>query len=206
MYGRVENTRSSSELQGVGVRFCPRPSRELFKVSFDKGTGELCIPQLTVNNTTETYFRNLVAFEQSQYEKHITSYVILMDSLINTAEDVKLLVKNRIIVNLLGDDHQLVTDLFNNLHKEVIQDSTRFYLAQIRNDLNKYSKDWFHQWSSSCFKSTVILKNKYFSNPWSVSHIIRSCNYSGIPHHCPNCVRTKIIDEQVSCPGVRFNL
>lgn len=165
--GKVEyNTRSSSELQGVGVRFCQPPDEALFEMTFNKDTGELCIPQLTVNDTTETFFRNLIAFEQSQHQRHITSYVTLMDSLINTAEDVKLLIKNGIIVNSLGEDH-LVADLFNNLHKEVIEDGRDFYFADICKDLNEYSKDWVHQWRSSCFHQLNELKNKYFSNPWS---------------------------------------
>lgn len=145
---------------------------ELFQVSFDKKAGLLKLPQLTVNDTTETFFRNLIAFEQCENDdKYITSYIILMDSLINTAEDVELLVEHKIIDNLLGES-QLVADLFNTLYKEVIEDQRKFCFADICNDLDEYSKDWFHQWKSSWFKWKLILENNYFNNPWSVVSFI----------------------------------
>ncbi|KAF1002976.1 UPF0481 protein At3g47200-like [Apium graveolens] len=165
-------TRSTSELQEAGVRFIPLPSGGLFEVLFNKLTGELRIPQLTVNGTTETFFRNVIALEQCLYStKHITSYVIFMDSLINTSKDVDLLVKHKIIDNLLGEE-QLVADLFNNLHKEAVEDQREFYFADTCKDLNEYSKDWFHQWRSSWFKWKLMLRNNYFSNPWSVISFI----------------------------------
>lgn len=163
--GRFEYTRSATELQAAGVRFC-NGMGELFDVSFESGL--LKLPQLTVNDKTETFFRNLIAYEQcGHYEKHITSYIIFMDSLINTAEDVVLLVKKGVIDNLLGEN-QLVADLFNNLYKEVIEEQQDFYFAEICNNLNKYSKDYIHQWNSTWFKWKLILKNEYFSNPWSI--------------------------------------
>ncbi|KAF1002973.1 hypothetical protein AG4045_005140 [Apium graveolens] len=78
-----------------------------------------------------------------------------------------LLVKHKIIDNLLGEE-QLVADLFNNLHKEAVEDQREFYFADTCKDLNEYSKDWFHQWRSSW----LMLQNNYFSNPWSVISFI----------------------------------
>ncbi|KAL8121926.1 UPF0481 protein At3g47200-like [Apium graveolens] len=174
-------TRTTTELQEAGVRFIPQLSGGLFEVSFDKDTGELHIPQLTVNDTTETFFRNLIAFEQCLYsKKHITSYIILMDSLINTAEDVKLLVQNDIFVNSLGEDHQLVADLFNNLHQEVVENERDFYFTDTCSELNEYSKDWYHQWRSSWFEWKLMLKNKYFSNPWSIISFVAATIVVGL--------------------------
>ncbi|WOH08595.1 hypothetical protein DCAR_0728039 [Daucus carota subsp. sativus] len=169
--GRLEYNRSASELRKAGVRF-KYEMGGFFEVSFDKKAGLLKMPQLTVNDTTEAFFRNLIAFEQCENDvKFITSYIIFMDSLINTVEDVELLVKHEIINNLLGED-QLVADLFNNLHKEVIEDQRKFCFADICENLDEYSKDCFHQWKSSWFKWKLILKNDYFSNPWSVVSFI----------------------------------
>ncbi|KAK1390670.1 hypothetical protein POM88_018848 [Heracleum sosnowskyi] len=162
--GRFEYTKSASELWEAGVRF-DRRMGDLFDVSFELGL--LKLPQLTVNDETETFFRNLIAYEQcGHYEKHITSYIIFMDSLINTAEDVDLLVKHGVIDNLLGES-KLVATLFNNLYKEVMEEQKDFYFAEICNDLNKYSKNRIHKWNSKWFRWKLILKEKYFSNPWS---------------------------------------
>ncbi|KAF1002759.1 UPF0481 protein At3g47200-like [Apium graveolens] len=164
--GRFEYNRSASELQAAGVRFDNKQTGDIFDVSFESGM--LKLPQLTVNDKTETFFRNVIAFEQcGHYEKHITSYIIFMDSLINTAEDVKLLVKHGVIDNLLGEN-QLVANLFNNLYKEVVEEQKDFYFAEICNALDEYSKDYIHKWKSRWFKWNLILKNEYFSNPWSM--------------------------------------
>lgn len=66
------------------------------KVSFDKKGGILKLPQLIVNDKTETFFRNLIAYEQNGHNEKYISYVIFMDSLINTVEDVELLMKRNI--------------------------------------------------------------------------------------------------------------
>ncbi|KAK1390675.1 hypothetical protein POM88_018853 [Heracleum sosnowskyi] len=164
--GRCQYTRSASQLHAAGVRF-GHGMGELFEVSFNEKDGLLKLPQLTVNDKTETFFRNLIAFEQcGHYEKHITSYIIFMDSLIDTAEDVELLVDCEVIENLLGENQQ-VADLFNNVYKEVIEEQKDFYFSEICNSLDDYSKDYIHEWNSAWFKWKLILKNEYFSNPWS---------------------------------------
>ncbi|KAI3470056.1 hypothetical protein Pfo_026719 [Paulownia fortunei] len=167
---KFEYTRSATELQEAGVKFRSGKGKCLFEVLFNKG--ELTIPRLIVNDSTETFFRNLIAFEQcGYYSKDITSYVILMDSLINTPNDVVLLVNRGIIKNELGDS-ELVADLFNNLYKEVVTETSDFYFAKLCGDLNDYSKDSFHEWKANCFKWRVMLKRDYFSNPWSFISVL----------------------------------
>lgn len=162
---KFEYTRSAAELEEAGVKFKHGNESCLFQVSFDEG--ELKIPPLTVNDNTETFFRNSIAFEQcGYYGKNITSYVILMDSLINTGKDVDLLVKYGIIENLLGESEK-VADLFNNLYKEVVANEKDFYFAEICDKLNKYSKDKWHKWKSTRFRWNQMLKRDYFGNPWS---------------------------------------
>ncbi|KAK6161659.1 hypothetical protein DH2020_005040 [Rehmannia glutinosa] len=162
---KFEYTRSATELQEAGVKFRTGKGKCLFEVMFNKG--ELTVPRLIVNDSTETFFRNLIAFEQcGYYSKDITSYVILMDSLINTPNDVVLLVKRGIIKNELGESEQ-VADLFNNLYKEVMTETKDFYFAKLCGDLNDYSRDSFHEWKANCFKWRVMLRSDYFSNPWS---------------------------------------
>lgn len=167
---KFEYTRSATELREAGVKLCIGKGNCLFNVLFDKG--ELTIPRLTVNDSTETFFRNLIAFEQcGYYSKDITSYVILMDSLINTAGDVVLLVNRGIIKNELGES-ELVADLFNNLYKEVVTETNDFYFAKLCGDLNEYSKDGFHELKANCFQWRVMLGRDYFSNPWSFISVL----------------------------------
>ncbi|XP_047950530.1 UPF0481 protein At3g47200-like isoform X2 [Salvia hispanica] len=181
---KVEYTRSAKELQEAGVRFRDGKADCLLEVFFESDGekrgclfkflcgrgGELTIPKLRVDELSETFFRNLVAFEQlghfGHFSKYITSYVILMDSFIDTSGDVDILVNHGIIENKLGDSQQ-VANLFNNLHKEVVTEANDFYFAKTCGELNEYSKDWLHQWKASWFRSKVMLKKNYFSNPWS---------------------------------------
>ncbi|PIN22674.1 hypothetical protein CDL12_04619 [Handroanthus impetiginosus] len=163
---KFQYTRSATELQQAGVKFrCAEGNKCLFNVAFTEG--ELMLPNLIVNEWTETFFRNIIAFEQCGYHsKDITSYVMLMDSLINTPEDVVLLENHRIIINDLGET-KVVAELFNNLYKEVVTETDDFYFAQLCDDLNAYSKDPFHEFKSKWFRWRRMLSRDYFSNPWS---------------------------------------
>ncbi|KAL8121927.1 hypothetical protein AgCh_018602 [Apium graveolens] len=166
--------RSAGELQAAGVRFDNEPTG-MFDVSFESGL--LRLPQLTVNDKTETFFRNVIAFEQCGYNrKHISSYIIFMARLINTAEDVELLVKHGIIENLLGKN-ELVANLFNNLYKEVVEEQTA---DKTSNDLDGYSKDIIHKWNARWLKWKlhkwlvwkVILMDRYLNNPWVIISVV----------------------------------
>ncbi|KAK2998262.1 hypothetical protein RJ639_023929, partial [Escallonia herrerae] len=62
------------------------------------------IPKLCIYDSTEAFLRNLIAFEQCSpsIPRHITSYAFLMDTLINTKEDVEVLEKAGVLDNHLG--------------------------------------------------------------------------------------------------------
>lgn len=163
---------TASKLLAAGVKFSCAGDNCLFEVDFDKGKGELKIPQLTVNDSTETFFRNLIAFEQcGYYARDITSYVILMDNLIDTPKDVDILVEHEIIKNVLGSSGQ-VADVFNNLHKEIVTDPKEFYFASLCSVLNDYSRDLWHEWNTKLSKWFAMLGNDYFSSPWSIISVV----------------------------------
>ncbi|PIN22671.1 hypothetical protein CDL12_04616 [Handroanthus impetiginosus] len=166
---KFEYTRSATELRQAGVKFRAEGSC-LFNVVFKNG--ELVLPSLLVNEWTETFFRNIIAFEQCGYHsKDITSYVILMDSLINTPDDVLLLVNHGIIKNELGES-EVIAELFNSLYKEVVTETDEFYFAGLCNDLNVYSRDPFHEFKSKSFRWRRMLRRDYFSNPWSLISLL----------------------------------
>ncbi|PIN22675.1 hypothetical protein CDL12_04620 [Handroanthus impetiginosus] len=158
-------TRSATVLQAAGVKFrCAEGNKGLFNVAFTKG--ELMLPNLIVNDWTETFFQNIIAFEQCGYHsKDITSYVILMDSLIDTSGDMYLLQDHGIIKNELGES-KAVRELFNNLYKEVVTETDEFYFADLCYDLHYYNMDPVHEFKAKWLRWKRMLRLNYSSNPW----------------------------------------
>lgn len=110
---------------------------------------------------TKSLFSNLIAFEQCHIDstKDITSYIIFMDNLINSSEDVSYLHYCGIIEHWLGSDAE-VADLFNRLCQEVFFDPKDSYLSKLSDEVNYYySRRW------NALKAT--LKHRYFNNPWA---------------------------------------
>ncbi|MED6138974.1 hypothetical protein PIB30_079527 [Stylosanthes scabra] len=94
---------SASELHEAGVKFkVNREEKSLLELKFSGKC--LQVPEIEVDDGTETWFRNMVALEQCHYleESYITDYVIFIGHLVNEGKDVDVLVKNKIIVNRLG--------------------------------------------------------------------------------------------------------
>ena len=80
------------------------------------------VPRLEVHDKTEGIFKNLMALEQCHYpfEAYTCNYMVLLDFLINTREDVELLVEKGIIVNKLGSN-KAVAIMVNKLGFEIEQ-------------------------------------------------------------------------------------
>ena len=118
----------------------------------------LLIPEFVVDNRTEELFRNLMALEQCHYpgDAYICDYIKLLDFLINSEEDVELLVDKRIIVNLLGSNTE-VAKMINRLCREIV--GTKSYYSEVTKKLNDYyNNDWFKRMAS--------LRNVYFRDIW----------------------------------------
>nr|XP_048335914.1 UPF0481 protein At3g47200-like [Ziziphus jujuba var. spinosa] len=75
-----------------------------------------------IEDNTECLMRNVMALEQCVYpfQSYICDYIWLLDHLINTAEDVELLVEKRIVENLLGGN-DAVADLVNKLCDQIVE-------------------------------------------------------------------------------------
>ncbi|KAL4282547.1 hypothetical protein GQ457_16G008180 [Hibiscus cannabinus] len=65
----------------------------MFDIMFTKDTNVLKIPTLEVNDETESFFRNFMAYEQFISSGESTYVSLFMDNLINTCKDVQLLCK-----------------------------------------------------------------------------------------------------------------
>ncbi|KAK2657535.1 hypothetical protein Ddye_010587 [Dipteronia dyeriana] len=153
-----------TELREAGIKFRKRETDRFWDIKFENGI--LRIPRLFIDDGTKSLFLNLIAFEQSHLDcsNDITSYVIFMDNLINSPEDVGYLHKHGIIEHWLGSDAD-VADLFNRLCQEVVFDINDSYLSRLSEDVNRYYNHRWNTWYAS-------LRHNYFNNPWAIISIV----------------------------------
>ncbi|KAK7309190.1 hypothetical protein RJT34_05724 [Clitoria ternatea] len=153
-----------TELTEAGIKFNKRKTDRFWDIKFKDGI--LRIPRLLIHDGTKSLFLNLIAFEQCHLDcsSEITSYVIFMDNLINSPEDVGYLHYRGIIEHWLGSDAE-VADLFNRLCQEVVFDINNSYLSPLSEAVNRY---YNHRWNTWC----ASLRHKYFSNPWAIISLV----------------------------------
>ncbi|KAF6136464.1 hypothetical protein GIB67_035023 [Kingdonia uniflora] len=111
-----------TELREAGIKFKKRKMDRFWDIKFENGV--LHIPRLLVHDGTKSLLLNMIAFEQCHLDcsNCISSYIIFMDNLINSPEDVGHLHYHGIIEHWLGSDTE-VADLFNGLCQEVVFDT-----------------------------------------------------------------------------------
>ncbi|XP_042377654.1 UPF0481 protein At3g47200-like [Zingiber officinale] len=144
----------------AGIQFKRKQTAKSFlDITFHNG--KLEIPQLRIDDDTNMLFRNLIAYEQCSNDSklHVTSYMVLMDHLIDTAADVQLLLQHEIIISDLGDSQEIAT-LFNKLNTNVCYSSRGFYLLTVLTAMRKHL-------DTRCNKWRARLNRDYFSNPWA---------------------------------------
>ncbi|XP_030967174.1 UPF0481 protein At3g47200-like isoform X2 [Quercus lobata] len=118
----------------------------------------LKVPTLIVDDATEICFRNLMALEQCHYpsESYICNYIVLLDYLINTRDDVELFVENKIIINGLGSNEAVAT-MVNNLGLEIVEN--RSHYGEMAKKLNVHYEN--------CYNHNMgTLTSTYFPNLW----------------------------------------
>ncbi|CAL5337265.1 unnamed protein product [Camellia sinensis] len=138
-----EFLKSATELHEAGIKFKKVEEGSLFNIKFVNGTIE--IPTLKVDDDTESFHRNLVAYENYLHvhdtsRNYFTAYMKFMDFLVNSSEDVKILTHHGIIQNLLGDNAVVSTMLSKLGNNAVIP---FFGYHEVYNNVNKhYRKSW----------------------------------------------------------------
>jgi hypothetical protein len=151
---------TASQLHEAGVKFKVSSSECLFDLKFRYEYGVLEIPRLQVNNSTECFFRNMMALEQFyfRWENYVSDYIRILDFLIDTAEDVDLLVQSKILTNNLGDSNAVAT-MINNLNKGILHLNMNVDYLCLCRSLNEFKENPRHNWK-------VVLRRDYFGNPW----------------------------------------
>lgn len=136
----------------------------IFLVKFEKGI--MRFPVLSIDGDTESIFRNLVAYEQGpRNQDHLmplTDYIVLMDCLINTGEDVTLLCESEVIQNSF-DDHVEVALMINRLRRSLllpVRPDDFSYRTMFIDVNNYYNKAW-NKWKAN-------LRQNYFNTPWAL--------------------------------------
>ncbi|XP_061962621.1 UPF0481 protein At3g47200-like isoform X2 [Populus nigra] len=161
---QVKNLYSATMLHQAGIKFKALPDECLLDIRAWKETentvkkGELHMPPLEIDNSTECLFRNLMALEQCHYptEEFICRYVKLLDFLVDVEKDVDLLIENKVIVSRLGDS-KAVAELINKLCLEIVEVTSGYdALSQLLNDY--YDSSWN--------KNKAYLVSVYFNNVW----------------------------------------
>ncbi|KAL0007610.1 hypothetical protein SO802_009112 [Lithocarpus litseifolius] len=116
------------------------------------------VPRLEVHDETEAILRNLMALEQCHYpfEAYICNYIVLLDFLINTRDDVELLVEKGIIVYKLGSN-KAVAIMVNKLGLEIEQ--KRSCYQELAQQLNGY-------YANDCNRNMGSLRTIYFGDIW----------------------------------------
>ncbi|XP_028113520.1 uncharacterized protein LOC114311592 [Camellia sinensis] len=116
-----KSLKSTKELQEAGIKFKKIEGRNLFNIRFVNGTME--IPTLIIDDDTEFFFRNLIAYEQRPphtSRNYFTAYNNFLDCLVNTSKDVEILTHHRIIHKVLGDN-EVVATMLNKLGNYTIR-------------------------------------------------------------------------------------
>ncbi|WRX07932.1 Protein of unknown function DUF247, partial [Theobroma cacao] len=102
---------------------------------------------------------NLIAFEQYHYpnDAHFASYVQLLDSLIDTEEDVDILVKEGIIENKLSSSAALA-NMINNVAVGIV--NTSFVYGDIGWNLNNYYANSWNRRMATLKHNSLLSSNQ----------------------------------------------
>ncbi|KAM7267746.1 hypothetical protein ACFE04_009912 [Oxalis oulophora] len=146
-------------------------SRVNFELTESQGLNAICfkkrslhLPRLVVDNMTERLFSNIIVSHRARMMSNhtlICSYLSFLHLLMQSDDDVSVLVEANVIENRL-DNNQAVVELFNNLCGK-INTFDRFHFSEICKDLDDYVISW-EGWYNNRKR---ILKDVYFSNLWT---------------------------------------
>lgn len=102
-----------------------------------------------------------MALEQFVYpdKAYICNYFLLMDKLVDTVEDVDLLVGKKVIVNMLGSN-EAVAKIINSLCDHIMVESSCY--VDISVNLNKHYESFWN-------RHVATLKRVYFKDLWTGS-------------------------------------
>ncbi|MED6204510.1 hypothetical protein PIB30_009785 [Stylosanthes scabra] len=129
---------SVSELHNIaGIHFRPLEHGGIRGIRFDQKKKCFFLPQIKLDENTEVMLRNLVAYEALTKRNYLifTRYTELMRAIIDTVEDVEILIDSKIIHNELKDKKQ-AEELFNGMSKSIGPTNT----PDLENEIKKVNE------------------------------------------------------------------
>ncbi|TKY73626.1 UPF0481 protein [Spatholobus suberectus] len=140
--------RNIKELKAVGIGLKTSKTHWLRDISFSFGWLylELILPEMIVDNTAAVNILNLIVYEmcpdfENDYE--ICSYMSFLDSLIDHDDDVNALRSERILLNSVGSDEEVV-NLFNTIGTDLEPEMDKY--ACLRVKIKKHCKNKCKTW------------------------------------------------------------
>ncbi|KAL0403632.1 UNVERIFIED_CONTAM: hypothetical protein Sradi_2004000 [Sesamum radiatum] len=152
-------------LREANVKFARRDGVTLFNIRFKNGT--IFLAPLTIEDRTDSFFRNLIAYEQYFQDTEfsfVTDYVKLLDCLIDSSRDVQILCRCGIVDNWLGDD-EVVAKMINKLSDSVTGPGSSFVYAKTFDSINEHCNKRTNRWMAK-------LRRNYLNSPWAIISIL----------------------------------
>ncbi|KAF5464934.1 hypothetical protein F2P56_014971 [Juglans regia] len=170
----VKSIPSATELKESGVKFKAAKQCCTFAINFSNGVLE--ISPLRIEDETETFLRNLIAFEQysdpNNDSSYVTDYICFIDDLINSPKDVELLRRKGIIENWLGDD-EVASTMVNKLGHHVTVSPSKSIYIETSTDLNKHCAKRLNVWMAK-------LRHIHFNSPWALLSVLAAILLLGL--------------------------
>lgn len=148
----------ATELHEAGIHFQLSDAKG-FAGGVNFQGGVLSIPQVFLFDDAECVFLNLMAFERLHpgAGNEVTAFIIFMDNLVDTAQDVALLRSKGIIQSGFGSD-EAVANLINNILTKGAVMNINSSLRDVIREVNAHCRKPWNKWRAS-------LIHTYFSNP-----------------------------------------
>ncbi|XP_027155162.1 UPF0481 protein At3g47200-like [Coffea eugenioides] len=163
--GDMALIRCSMELAETGIKLEKIAQEDIFDIEFENGT--LRIPTLAIEERTESFLRNLVAYEQYCGDDQInlvTDYVTFLGCLIKSEKDVTKLSHHGIIDNFVGES-EVISEMFNKMIVCIVGPSRNFHYAEIFSRVNIHCDRRMNRWWAK-------LRRNYCNSPWGIISII----------------------------------
>ncbi|EPS58948.1 hypothetical protein M569_15864 [Genlisea aurea] len=159
---------SATDLEEANIQFEKQEnsSKSLFDIEFADGI--LRIPTIIIEDQTESFIRNLMAFELYRSwsdPNFITDYVVFLHCLINSSADAKLLQSKGIIMNRLGDNEAVASFLKTITVSITLPVPSNFRYTEIFQEINRFQDRKLNRYMA-------ILRRDYFNSPWTISSFV----------------------------------
>ncbi|EPS71881.1 hypothetical protein M569_02878 [Genlisea aurea] len=159
---------SATDLEEANIRFEKQENsmKSWFDIEFADGI--LRIPTIVIEDRTESFIRNLMAYElhrQVNGRNFITDYAVFLHCLINSSADAKLLQSKGIIENRLGDNEAVASFLKKIMVSLPLPDQSTFRYTKMFQEINKFQDKKLNRYMA-------ILRRDYFNSPWTISSFV----------------------------------